>query len=510
MAMKLMDKLQILADSAKYDVSCSSSGVERGKKAGMVGSASLAGICHSWADDGRCVSLLKVLFSNACIYDCAYCANRVSNDIPRASFTPDEMAELTINFYRRNYIEGLFLSSAVNVSPDHTMERMVAALRKLRQEYHFNGYIHVKAIPGASPALLHQAGLLADRMSVNIELPSASGLARLAPQKTPEGILVPMGFLSERIRESKEMLPVLRNAPAFVPAGQSTQLIVGATRDSDLRILRLSENLYRKFSLKRVYYSAYMPVNTAPGLLPANTAEPPLLREHRMYQADWLLRFYGFEAGELLDETHDTFDARIDPKADWAVRHLDQFPIEINKASYEMLLRIPGVGVQSAKRILAARRFGPLTFADLTRMRIVMKRARHFVTCGGKFEGTKGYGTESLTKLLAEPGKAADPRFEQMSLFGNGFGTGRTRVDRPSGLPDDWVALNGNAAGGAGLTGGWNGAGKPARGWPALTGGFGDPYESFERPDAMAGLPMETVPFFPEPLALPAAGGLRA
>jgi len=281
-----------------------------------------------------------------------------------------------------------------------------------------------------------------------------------------------MSFLHERIRERRELLPVMRNAPAFVPAGQSTQLIVGATRDSDLRILRLSETLYRKFALKRVYYSAYMPINRAPGQLPAITSEPPLLREHRMYQADWLLRFYGFEAGELLDESHDTFDARIDPKADWAVRHLDRFPVEINRASYEMLLRIPGVGVQSARRILAARRFGPLSFADLAHMRIVMKRAKHFITCGGKFEGVKGYGTESLTRILAEPGKAADPRFEQLSLFGNGFGGGRSRVDRADGLPDGWDMISGGSGG-------------------------------------LAGLPAENTPFFPEPRLLPAAGGAR-
>lgn len=493
--MKLMDKLQILADSAKYDVSCSSSGVERGRKAGAVGTASLAGICHSWADDGRCISLLKVLFSNACAYDCAYCVNRVSNDIPRASFTPDEMAELTIRFYRRNYIEGLFLSSAVNISPDHTMERMVMALGKLRREYRFNGYIHVKAIPGADPSLIHAAGLLADRMSVNIEVPSASGLLRLAPQKTAEGILGPMGYLSSHIRENREMLPALHSTPAFVPAGQSTQLMIGATRDSDLRILRLSENLYRKFSLKRVYYSAYMPINQAPGLLPPNSMEPPLLREHRMYQADWLLRFYGFNADELLSEQHDTFDARIDPKADWAVHHLDQFPMEINRAPYEMLLRIPGVGVQSARRIVAARRFGPLTFADISRMRIVMKRARNFITCGGKFEGVKGYGTESLTRLLAEPGKFPDPGFEQMSLFGNGFGNGRTRVDklaRLDGLPDGSPLA---------LPGAWPG------GWPPVPGFASNP-ESLCL-TGMSDLPIDSVPFFPEPLPMLSAGGAR-
>lgn len=434
--MKLLDKLQILADSAKYDVSCSSSGSSRGPKKGMLGTASMAGICHSWADDGRCISLLKILFSNACVYDCAYCVNRASNDVPRASFTPDELAELTIGFYRRNYIEGLFLSSAVTVSPDFTMERMVRALRKLRTEYRFNGYIHIKAIPGADPSLIHQAGLLADRMSVNIELPSVSGLTRLAPQKTPQGILAPMAYLTGQIRDHRDMRPIIRHAPAFVPAGQSTQLIVGATRDSDLRILQLSENLYRRFSLKRVYYSAYMPINASPGQLPAITAEPPLLREHRMYQADWLLRFYGFEAKELLDERHSSFDPRIDPKADWAIRHLDQFPVEINRASYDRLLRVPGIGVLSAKRILAARRFGPLTFEDLGKMHIVLRRARHFITCSGRFQGQKGHTPQTLLACLAEPGKMADPGFEQMSLFGGEFGKGRTALSLPRDVPE--------------------------------------------------------------------------
>lgn len=465
--MKLLEKLQILADSAKYDVSCSSSGSARGKKKGAIGTASMAGICHSWAQDGRCISLLKVLFSNVCVYDCAYCVNRASNDIPRASFTPDEMADLTIEFYRRNYIEGLFLSSAVTVSPDFTMERMVRALRKLREEYRFNGYIHVKAIPGADPALIHQAGLLADRMSVNIELPSVSGLLRLAPQKSVESILTPMRYLSEQISGHREQLPAVRHTPAFVPAGQSTQLMVGATRDSDLRILQLTEQLYRKFSLKRVYYSAYMPINTMPGQLPAITAEPPLLREHRMYQADWLLRFYGFEAGELLDESHDSFDPQLDPKADWAIRHLDQFPVEINRASYETLLRVPGIGVLSAKRILAARRFGPLTFSDLERMRIVMRRARNFITCGGRFSGERGHSPRSLQRTLADSGHATDPRFEQLSLFGSRFQSGRRSLALPSGIPDDSNL----------------------------------PYLPDSNPYAL--LPVESLPFFPEKPARP-------
>jgi putative DNA modification/repair radical SAM protein len=469
---KLLDKLQILADSAKYDVSCSSSGSSRPGAKGGLGSATMAGICHTWGEDGRCISLLKVLFSNACVYDCAYCVNRVSNDIPRASFTADEMADLTMQFYRRNYIEGLFLSSAVTVSPDFTMERMVRALRRLREVHRFNGYIHVKAIPGADPALIHQAGLLADRMSVNIEVPSASGLIRLAPQKSVESVLKPMAYLTGQIREHKDLRPAIRHTPAFVPAGQSTQLMVGATTDSDLRILHLTEQLYRRFSLKRVYYSAYMPVNTAPGQLPAITVEPPLLREHRMYQADWLLRFYGFEARELLDDAHPSFDPRLDPKAGWAIRHLDQFPVEINRAPYEMLLRVPGIGVLSAKRILAARRFGPLTFEDLARMRITVRRARHFITCGGRFPGDRGHSPRTLQQVLAEPRLGADPRFEQMSLFGSGFGAGRASLAIPGDIPAD--VTEGGRAGGL-----------------------------LESVDPYALLPAESLPFFPERVERP-------
>lgn len=413
--MKLLEKLQILADSAKYDASCASSGSNRGRRQGMLGSATPAGICHSWADDGRCISLLKVLFSNACVYDCAYCSSRVTNDIPRASFTPDELAELTIGFYRRNYIEGLFLSSAVLVSPDHTMELMVRAVRKLREVYRFNGYIHMKAIPGADPRLIHEAGLLCDRISVNIELPSESGLRSLAPQKEVVGILRPMGYLRDRIAEANELLPVLRHAPAFAPAGQSTQLIVGATADSDFRILKLSERMYRDFRLKRVYYSAYIPVNAAPGL-PALYTAPPLLREHRMYQADWLLRFYGFSADELLDEGRSGFDTRVDPKADWAIRHLDRFPIEVNTADYEELLRVPGIGVLSAKRIMAARRLGPLTHDDLAAMRIVLRRAQYFITCGGRFRAAADPDSADLVAALADK-PADDLPFEQLSMF---------------------------------------------------------------------------------------------
>lgn len=398
--MRLLDKLQILADSAKYDVSCSSSGSNRANKKGQLGNAAIAGICHSWSDDGRCISLLKVLFSNCCIYDCKYCVNRISNDIRRASFTPDELCALTIEFYRRNYIEGLFLSSAVIKSPDYTMELMIETLRKLRYEHKFNGYIHIKSIPGADLSLVYQAGLLADRMSVNIELPSIQGLKLLAPQKDHQSIIRPMSYLKEQIQGSSE-LTIYKKRQMFVPAGQTTQLIVGATKDSDLTILKLTQNLYDRYKLKRVYYSAYVPVN-ADSNLPAITTSPPLLREHRIYQADWLLRFYGFRAEELLDESHSNFDIRVDPKCDWALRNLDKFPVEINKAPPEMLMRVPGIGYKMAEKIVRARRIAPLSYEDLKRMRVVLKRARYFITCQGKYYGGIDIDTEDLYPVLSE------------------------------------------------------------------------------------------------------------
>lgn len=382
--MEIREKLRILADSAKYDVSCSSSGSDR-KNNGGVGSAAISGICHSWSDDGRCISLLKILFSNNCIYDCSYCVNRATNDVERATFTPREVAELTINFYRRNYIEGLFLSSAVIKSPDHTMELMLTAVREIRFVHQFSGYIHMKAIPGASNALIEEAGNLVDRMSVNIELPSMNSLALLAPQKKREAILTPMGLMKSKINIVREERKLYRHAPLFIPAGQTTQLIVGATPEHDISILKLSESLYDHFSLKRVYYSAYVPVATGP-LLPA-IAKPPLLREHRLYQADWLLRFYGFKADELLDERAPDFDLELDPKSHWALSHLEFFPIEVNRAEYEMLLRIPGIGVKSAKKIQEARRVQILTMDSLKKLGVVLKRARHFITCNGRYGG---------------------------------------------------------------------------------------------------------------------------
>ena len=351
--MDLAQKLEILADSAKYDVACTSSGVERAGKHGSLGSCRAAGICHAFTPDGRCVSLLKVLYSNACCYDCSYCVNRRTNDIPRATFTPRELAELTIGFYRRNYIEGLFLSSAVLGSPDATMEKMIEALRILRQEYRFNGYIHAKAIPGADPQLVERLGLLADRLSVNIELPSEASLQRLAPDKQRAGILRPMGQIAQRTAQSRRELAVYRHAPAFAPAGQSTQMIIGATPETDLHILRLTEGLYKKYALKRVFFSAYLPVVPDPRL-PATTTKPPLLREHRLYQADWLLRFYQFSAEEILNEEQPDFDPYLDPKCNWALRHPEYFPVEVNTATKAQLLRVPGIGPKSVQRILSA------------------------------------------------------------------------------------------------------------------------------------------------------------
>ncbi len=409
-----MEKLKILADSAKYDVSCSSSGSDRKNTPGGIGNGYMAGICHSWADDGRCISLLKVLFSNVCAYDCAYCVNRITNDIPRASFTPEELCELTIQFYRRNYIEGLFLSSAVMKSPDYTMERMIKALKLLRVQYRFNGYIHIKAIPGADQKLIDEAGLYADRMSINIELPSKQGLKLLAPQKEPEKIITPMSYISGRIQENREQRKTMRSAPSFVPAGQSTQMIIGATRDHDVSILYLSEQLYQRYSLKRVYYSAYVPVNQHPNL-PAVYTEPPLLREHRIYQADWLLRFYGFKAKELLDEQYPDFSMDVDPKCDWALRHLDQFPVEINRAPYEMLLRVPGIGVNSALKIIRARKIGSLSYEHLKQFRVVLKRARYFITCQGKYYGNVPYDSSIIRRYLTE--KRNDSPYVQMSFI---------------------------------------------------------------------------------------------
>ena len=417
--MDLMEKLTILADAAKYDAACTSSGVVRGGKPGTIGTANNSGCCHTFTADGRCVSLLKVLMTNHCCYDCAYCVNRKSNDLPRAAFTPRELCELTIQFYRRNYIEGLFLSSAVLKDPDFTTERMIEALRLLRTEYHFNGYIHAKAIPGADPALTHRLGLLADRLSVNIELPSESSLQLLAPDKTKTSILTPMAQIRDGAEQSKQELKLYRHAPRFAPAGQSTQMIVGATPETDRHILTLTQGLYRKYQLRRVFFSAYIPVSDHKNLPAPVGFKPPLLREHRLYQADWLLRFYGFTAEELLDHEEEQLDPLLDPKSQWALRHPEFFPVELNRADYEAILRVPGIGVRGAKRIVVARRVGPITFEGLKRLGVVMKRCQYFVTCSGKMLPGLRCSPQSVYRQLVGIEQAGLPgeTWRQLSLF---------------------------------------------------------------------------------------------
>ena len=415
--MDMLEKLTILADAAKYDAACTSSGMDRAARPGGLGATMACGCCHSFSVDGRCITLLKVLQSNACSYDCTYCVNRRTNDTRRATFTPRELADLTMQFYRRNYIEGLFLSSAVVNNPDYTCELMLETLRILRQEYHFYGYIHAKAIPGASAPLLTQLGLLADRMSVNIELPSETSLQLLAPDKKREDILAPMGFLRDGIAQGRQDMVKYRHAPRFAPAGQSTQLIVGATPESDLQILNLSSALYEKYALKRVFFSAYLPVVEHRNL-PALTTKPPLLREHRLYQADWLMRFYHFEATELLDAQNPNFDPYVDPKCGWALRHLEQFPVEVNRADYELLLRVPGIGVKSARRILTARKTGSLDFDGLKKLGVVLKRAKYFVLCRGKAApGIVMTHQAILRALLSDSALDSLQQGEQLSLF---------------------------------------------------------------------------------------------
>lgn len=407
-------RLQILADSAKYDVSCSSSGSSRTGTPGGLGSAAPGGICHSWSADGRCISLLKILLTNVCVFDCAYCINRASNDIPRSALTPTELVDLTIDFYRRNYIEGLFLSSGVVRSPDYTMEQMNAVIRTLRQRERFNGYIHVKVVPGADPLLVEEAGRHADRVSVNIELPSRQSLQLMAPDKPRDAVIRPMRQLSGLIESAREERKKSRKAPHFAPAGQSTQLIVGATPESDREIITLSEGLYQRLGMKRVYYSAYIPVATDTRL-PALPG-PPLLREHRLYQADWLLRFYGYSAHELLDESRPDLDLRFDPKTCWAMRHLALFPVEVNRADYEVLLRVPGIGVRSAQRIVQARRYTRLGADELKRLGVVMKRARWFLTAAGRPLAGKMISERQLTTELLQPGRRS-AREDQLELF---------------------------------------------------------------------------------------------
>lgn len=411
--MEIGEKLDILADAAKYDVSCSSSGSTRKAEAGGLGKAHQSGICHTWTADGRCVSLLKILMTNSCIYDCEYCVNRRSHDTPRAILTPEEIVQLTMGFYKRNYIEGLFLSSGIIRSPDYTTELLIKVARILREREHFNGYIHMKGIPGTDGKLLNELGRLVDRVSVNIELPSEKSLQLLAPQKTRNAILQPMKFFRDNITANKEERKHFRKAPTFVPAGQTTQLIVGASGESDRQILLLTQGLYQKASLKRVYYSAYVPVMKGKNL-PA-IARPPLVRENRLYQADWLLRFYHFSAEEILTPEEPDFDEELDPKCTWALRHRELFPVEINRAPYEMILRIPGVGVKSALRIVRMRRYGNLSFQNLARLGIVMKRARYFMTVNGRYYGMGNIDRADLRTALLS--KRAAQEVRQMSLF---------------------------------------------------------------------------------------------
>lgn len=419
--MSVMEKLGILTDAAKYDVACTSSGVDRKGSGSGMGNTVAGGICHSFSADGRCISLLKILFTNECIYDCKYCINRKSNDVVRTSFTPDEVCELTMGFYKRNYIEGLFLSSGILYNPDFTMELIYQTLYKLRREHRFQGYIHVKAIPGADPFLIQKTGLLADRMSVNLELPTAEGLSRLAPNKHRKNILAPMRQIQNGIKSSKNEIVLYKNAPRFVPAGQSTQLIVGATPENDYQLMTVAENLYEKFELKRVFYSAFVNVNEDKEL-PALPGGPPLLREHRLYQADWLLRFYGFKAGELLSEARPNFNILLDPKADWALRHLEMFPVEVNRADYQLLLRIPGIGVKSAQRIVMARRSSFLSFPDLKKIGVVLKRALYFITCNGKMMYNTRIEEDYITRNLLTvkeklPFDKDGITYKQLSLF---------------------------------------------------------------------------------------------
>lgn len=406
------EKLRILSDAAKYDVSCSSSGSSRKNTSNGLGNAAYSGICHSWSADGRCVSLLKILMTNYCIYDCKYCISRKSNDIERAILTPDEIVRLTMNFYRRNYIEGLFLSSGVIKNADYTMEQMIAVAKKLRLEENFNGYIHMKVIPGASQELIHEIGLYVDRVSVNIELAENKALKLLAPDKKPTDISTSMGLIRKNQIQNTEEKKLFKSTPSFIPAGQTTQMIIGAGGESDFAILNRSENLYKNFGLKRVYYSAYVPVNKS-GIL-ANTNAVPMLREHRIYQADWLLRFYNFKAEEILDEKNPFIDPLLDPKANWAVQNWHLFPMEINRAPYKDLIRIPGIGVTSAKRIVMARRHNVIKYEHLKKLGVVIKRAKYFITVNGEFMGFRKESPELIRNALMEKEKV---EMQQLKLF---------------------------------------------------------------------------------------------
>lgn len=410
----ILEKLRILADAAKYDASCSSSGSKRANTTKGLGNSEGMGICHSYTEDGRCVSLLKILFTNHCIYDCAYCVSRRSSDVKRAAFTVDEVVDLTINFYRRNYIEGLFLSSGIFKNADYTMERLVRVARTLRTQHNFNGYIHVKAIPGASPELLHEAGLYADRLSVNIEIPSEASLQKIAPEKNYNDIITPMNYLRWEKEKYSDEKPHIKNTPLFLPAGQSTQLIVGASPENDRHILRLASSLYQKQKLKRVYYSGYVPIATDKRVPDLST--PPLARENRIYQADWLLRFYGFAVDEIVSEMNPDLDLEIDPKLSYALRHPEQFPVDINRADYEMVLRVPGIGVKSAKKIISSRRHQHLHVDHLQKIGVVLKRARYFISCPGLAVAAGTFQVEKIRKAIIASDRSSGS--SQLGLFG--------------------------------------------------------------------------------------------
>ena len=413
MSKSIEEKLRILSDAAKYDVSCSSSGSSRKNINNGLGNAAINGICHSWSADGRCISLLKILMTNYCIYDCKYCINRKDNDIERAILSPDEIVKLTINFYRRNYIEGLFLSSGIIKSADYTMELMIAVAKKLRLEEKFNGYIHMKVIPGASRQLINEIGLYVDRVSVNIEFAENTALKLLAPDKKATDISTSMGLIRKNMIENAEDKKIFKSTPSFIPAGQTTQTIIGASGESDYAILARSENLYKNFDLKRVYYSGYVPVNKS-GILVSTEQAVPMIREHRLYQADWLLRFYDFKADEILDEKDPFVDPLLDPKTNWAIKNSHFFPIEINKASYKDLLRVPGIGVTSAKRIVMTRKYSTIRYEHLKKLGIVIKRAKYFIVVNGEFLGFKKENPELLRNALMEKEKMVT---EQLRLF---------------------------------------------------------------------------------------------
>ena len=413
MSKSIEEKLRILSDAAKYDVSCSSSGSSRKNNNNGLGNAAVNGICHSWSADGRCISLLKILMTNYCIYDCKYCINRKDNDIERAMLTPDEIVKLTVNFYRRNYIEGLFLSSGIIKSADYTMELMIAVAKKLRLEEKFNGYIHMKVIPGASRQLINEIGLYVDRVSVNIEFAENNALKLLAPDKKATDISTSMGLIHKNMIENIEDKKLFKSTPSFIPAGQTTQMIIGASGESDYSILTRSENLYKNFELKRVYYSSYVPVNKS-GILVSTDQAVPMIREHRLYQADWLLRFYDFRADEILNEKDPFVDPYLDPKTNWAIKNSHFFPIEINKASYKELLRVPGIGVTSAKRIVMTRKYSTIRYEHLKKLGIVIKRAKYFITVNGEFLGFKKENPELIRNALMEKGKMVA---EQLKLF---------------------------------------------------------------------------------------------